>query len=57
MEAGFRRSEMDPCMFIKDLEDGSKVYLVMWVDDCLLIGKKAEIEIAIKDIKKTLQDY
>ena len=52
LEAGFRRSEMDPCMFIKDLADGSKVYLVMWVDDCLLIGKRREIDIAVEDIKK-----
>ena len=63
--AGFRRSEMEPCLFIKDLSEGKKVYLVMWVDDCLLVGKRKEIDEALIDIKKhfkiveneTLDDY
>ena len=51
-ESGFQRSEMDPCLFVKDLEQGGNVYLVMWVDDCLMIGKSDEIDNAIKDIKQ-----
>ena len=63
--AGFRRSEMDPCLFVKDLNYGEKVYLVMWVDDCFLVGKRSDIDDAVRDIEKhfkivkneTLDDY
>ena len=62
---GFPRSEMEPCLFIKDLSEGEKVYLVMWVDDCLQVGKWEEIDKVLIDIRKhfkiveneTLDDY
>ena len=61
----FRQSEMDPCLFIRKCNDGSYVYLAVWVDDCLIVGNDAEIQQVLKDIKKhfnittkeTLDDY
>ena len=48
---GFEVSLMDPCLMIRQNEDGT-VILCIYVDDVCLCGDKKAVEAAIKDIKK-----
>ena len=45
-ECGFKKSEVDPCLFLEKFEEGT-VYIAIYVDDNLVIGPK-------KSIKKTI---
>ena len=61
---GFKTSEMDPCLFIRN---GKKnlVYMAIWVDDCLIVGTKEDVDETIELFKQqfktteesTLNDY
>ena len=33
------RYEYDPCIYVKSLEDGSRIYLLLYVDDMLIACK------------------
>ncbi|KAL0875998.1 hypothetical protein Bca101_025703 [Brassica carinata] len=48
---GFEKSELDLCVYKKKLEDGSYVYLLLYVDDMLLVGKEMT---EIKRVKEML---
>ena len=54
LENGFIQSKVIACLFWKTFEDGSKVYLLDYVDDCLYYGtsdvslKKFETEISAR---------
>ena len=39
---GFRRSPADPCLYVKNTTNGI-VILILWVDDCILMGNKDEV--------------
>ena len=41
-EIGFIRSLYDSCAYIKELSDGSRVYLLLYVDDMLVAAKNKE---------------
>ena len=45
-ECGFKKSEVDPCLFLQKFHDG-KIYVAIYVDDNLVIGPK-------KGVKKTI---
>ena len=38
MDAGYNRSDIDPCLFVKMEEDGSNTYVLVYVDDMLVIS-------------------
>lgn len=46
---GFTASDADPCMFYKGAE-GDKIYLLIYVDDGILIGAKKNIQAALAAI-------
>ena len=48
---GFKRSWADPCLYWKDTEDGILIWL-SWIDDCLCIGPKVQVEKSINEMKK-----
>ena len=45
-ECGFKKSEVDPCLFLQKFDNGT-VYIAIYVDDNLVIGPK-------KGVKKTI---
>ena len=51
LEIGFEETGIDPCLLIKKTAT-SIVLIALYVDDMLCIGKSAEIDQVIKDIKK-----
>lgn len=46
IDIGFRRSGFDKCVYLKEGKEKSLIYLLLYVDDMLLVGKH------ISDIKK-----
>jgi hypothetical protein len=44
---GFTVCKSDPCLFMND----KGVYIIIYVDDCLVVGKKEEIEKVLSQIK------
>lgn len=51
-ELGFKQSQADPCLYVKTLKSGVRVYLLIYVDDMLLVStdidemKRTEKELA-----------
>lgn len=54
IQSGFILSEADPCLFTRGNDD-DKVYVLVHVDDCLLVGKHAATEETKKDIGKLFE--
>jgi Reverse transcriptase (RNA-dependent DNA polymerase) len=50
IEKGFIKSEVDPCLLIREDEYGI-VYLGLYVDDILMVGTQQAINEAVKDLK------
>lgn len=50
-EIGFVRSQYDSCAYVKELKDGSNMYLLIYVDDMLVAAKNME---PIQELKKEL---
>ena len=42
---GFRQSEIDTCVFYKKHDDGSETFVALYVDDMLVVGTDANIEV------------
>jgi len=42
IKLGFRQSKVDPCLFIKDLKSGEKLFVLVYVDDCAVVGPAKE---------------
>jgi Reverse transcriptase (RNA-dependent DNA polymerase) len=40
---GFKRSDSDPCLYIKITANGLVIW-ILWVDDCLFVGHRDEVE-------------
>lgn len=53
MTEGFEKSVRDHCVYIKTLEDGSKAYLLIYVDDMLLAAKDKKV---ISELKRKFSD-
>lgn len=47
-EIGFIRSEYDHCAYTKTLQDGSMIYLLIYVDDMLVAAKNKEAIVQLK---------
>ena len=47
---GFRRSQVDHCMYTKKAGDGSLIILVLYVDDMLIVGKDIHGSFDMKDL-------
>ena len=47
----FKQGDIDPCLVYKKNELGINIS-VLYIDDCLLVGKDQAIESTTKDIKK-----
>ena len=48
---GFERSWADPCLYWKHTEDGLVLWL-SWIDDCLCIGPKKQVEKYVKQMNE-----
>ena len=48
---GLSKCNFDPCVYIKSLEDGSKVYLLLYVEDMLIACKSKR---TVQDLKASL---
>lgn len=48
---GYTRSPYDPCVYFREVRDGSFIYLLLYVDD-MLIASKSNLE--IENLKKTM---
>jgi len=53
LEIGFEKSPRDSCAYIKSLEDGSKIYLLIYVDDMLVATKDMKV---ISELKQKLSE-
>ena len=51
---GFKRSKFDTCLYFKGVNKSPVLYVLLYVDDILLISKSVD---AIHDIKKNLQKH
>lgn len=49
--SGYQRSNYDSCIYFQKLEDGSYIYLLLYVDDMLIAAKKKE---KIQELKSLL---
>ena len=45
------RYEYDSCIYVKSLEDGSRVFLLLYVDDMLIACKSRKV---VQELKATL---
>ena len=49
---GFHKIRFDSCVYLKDTSEGSCIYLLIYVDDMLIMSKRmAEIEKLKKSLK------
>ena len=48
IEHGFYRSEYDSCVYMKHVEDGSLVYLLLYVDDMFITEKDMSVVMKMK---------
>ncbi|KAL9293695.1 putative RNA-directed DNA polymerase [Arabidopsis thaliana] len=53
LEIGFEKSPRDSCAYIKSLEDVSKIYLLIYVDDMLVATKDMKV---ISELKQKLSE-
>ena len=53
IEIGFVRSNRDSCVYTKSLDDGSMIYLLIYVDDMLVSAKDMKV---ISDLKLKLSE-
>jgi hypothetical protein len=53
LSQGYKLSDADPCVFIKEEKDRSISIIAIFVDDCLIIGKKE----FVNHIKKMLSNH
>ena len=37
-QLGYNRSDSDPCIYIRDTSEESKIYLILYMDDMLIVG-------------------
>ena len=48
IQIGYRRCEYDCCVYVKSLDDGSFIFLLLYVDDMLIAAKNMHDVIALK---------
>ena len=48
---GLSRYEFDPCVYVQSLEDGSRVFILLYVDDMLIACKSRKV---VQDLKASL---
>ena len=44
---GFTQSEWDPCFYFRDLSDGSRMFLVIYVDDAYVVDNGSPLADAL----------
>jgi hypothetical protein len=55
LELGFTATKSDPCIYVRDDEDNEKFYIILYVDDILLLSKQLK---TLEDVKcKLLSKY
>jgi hypothetical protein len=52
MDLGFKRCSSDPCLFMRG-EGATRLYILTYVDDNLVLGKKASIDSFMEEFKQT----
>jgi hypothetical protein len=55
---GLKPSIADPALYVEKTGEGETVFVAVWVDDCLVVGKKSAVEATKKAIgeKFTVRD-
>lgn len=53
LQESFKRSEADPCLYIKENDSSIPAFIVVHVDDILCVGT----ELAVREIFDTLSKY
>ena len=46
---GLSRCDHDPCVYVRSLDDGSRIYLFLYVDDILIACKSKEVVRKLKE--------
>ena len=49
LSQGYRQSDIDHCLYTKRANDGSLLFLILYVDDILLVGSNVKLLTEIKD--------
>ena len=52
---GFQRSKTDPCLYIKHLKTGESMYVLVYVDDCIIVGPSIENDIFVNLMERVLK--
>ena len=48
VDEGFKRSQSDPCLFVRELGDHNYLYVTVWVDDLLIAAAREQDVLAFK---------
>ena len=51
-EIGFKKSKVDPCLFIYSKESDKTIFVIVWVDDIIVSGSSMKAVESIKDALK-----
>jgi len=54
MDLGFLPSKVDPCLFVKKLENGTLIYVLVYVDDCVIIAPRSEAMKLIDELNNVI---
>ena len=49
---GFKRIKTDPCLYTKELKDGELIYVLVYVDECIVIGPPKESDVLMENVLK-----
>ncbi|KAL4292152.1 hypothetical protein GQ457_14G024210 [Hibiscus cannabinus] len=50
IQIGYKRCEYDCCVYVKSLDDGSFIFLLLYVDDMLIAAKNMHDVVGLKDL-------
>ena len=54
---GYRPSDVDPCLFINEKSDGTKAFVIIYVDDGAIFGTHRDIQRVFQHTLKQLMKY
>ena len=54
-QPSYNQSDIDPCMYIRQLPDESQIYMILYVTDMLIVGRGSN-QTEIGRLKRSLHD-
>ena len=51
-QLGYYKTDSDPCMYVRQLADESRMYVILYVDNMLIAGSN---QVEIRKVKRSLQ--